>query len=224
VSLLDVDNTLFNNDRMHDDLNVELERRFGASDRDRYWTHYEALRGERGYADYLGALQLFRRDVGHDPKFLQMSAFLLDYPFAEHLYPGALDAIEHLERFGQTVLLSDGDAVFQPHKIMRSGLWDTVDGRALIFIHKEQMLDAVERGYPAEHYVMVDDKPRILAAMKDIMGERLTTIFIHQGHYAHEPENRERYAPTDLTIEHISNLINYDLNALRRAGKASGAH
>ena len=166
VFLLDVDNTLLDNDRVQDDLRNHLEGEFGAASRDRYWAIFEALRAELGYADYLGALQRYRLGALNDPRLLLMSSFLVDYPFADRLYPGALDAIAHLRAWGLTVILSDGDVVFQPRKVQRSGLWDAVEGRVLIYIHKEQMLDDVEQRYPARHYVMVDDKLRILAAMK----------------------------------------------------------
>ena len=170
VFLLDVDNTLLDNDCVQADLRNHLQREFGTASSDRYWAIFEALRTELGYADYLGALQRYRRGevsgAMNDPRLLLMSAFLVDYPFSDRLYPGALDTIEHLSTVGLTVILSDGDVVFQPRKIQRSGLWDAVEGRVLIYIHKEQMLDDLERRYPARHYVMVDDKLRILAAMK----------------------------------------------------------
>jgi len=180
VFLFDCDNTLLDNDRVQNDLRAHLASEFGPDSRDRYWEIFEALRAELGYADYLGALQRYRLGALNDPRLLQMSAFLVDYPFADRLYPGALRAIEHLRRWGPTVILSDGDVVFQPRKIQRSGLWQAVEGRVLIYIHKERMLDDVEQRYPARHYVMVDDKLRILAAMKDILRDRLTTVFPRQ--------------------------------------------
>ena len=215
VFLLDVDNTLLDNDRIEADLSDHLEREFGSENRDRYWAALEALRGELGYADYLGALQRYRLEDLNDPRLLLMSSFLLDYPFAKRLYPGALGVIEHLRRWGPAVILSDGDVVFQPRKVQRSGLWDAVEGRVLIYIHKEQMLDEVVRRYPAGQYVMVDDKLRILAAMKDVLGNRLTTVFPRQGHYALDPKNVGAYRPADLTVERIGELVNYDFpNAL----------
>jgi FMN phosphatase YigB (HAD superfamily) len=214
VFLLDVDNTLLDNDRIQADLRNHLEREFGAESRDRYWATFEALRAELGYADYLGALQRYRLGDLNDPRLLLMSSFLVDYPFAERLYPGALDVIRHLGKLGPTVILSDGDVVFQPRKVQRSGLWDAVEGRVLIYIHKEQMLDAVVRRYPAGHYVMVDDKLRILAAMKGALGNRLTTVFPRQGHYALDPKNVTAYPPADTTVERIGDLLTYDLPAL----------
>src|SRR5450756_3232282 len=212
VFLLDVDNTLLDNDRVQEDLRNHLEREFGAASRDRYWAIFEALRTELGYADYLGALQRYRcAEAGgamSNPGLLLMSSFLVDYPFADRLYPGALDAIAHLRTRGLTVILSDGDVVFQPRKIQRSGLWQAVEGRVLIYIHKERMLDDVERRYPARRYVMVDDKLRILAAMKKTWGERLTTVFPRQSHYAIDPKNVAAYAPADITVEHIGDLVN----------------
>ncbi len=187
--------------------------------RDRYWEIFETLRAELGYADYLGALQRYRLGALNDPRLLQMSAFLVDYPFANRLYPGSLDVLEYLRPWGPTVILSDGDVVFQPRKVQRSGLWEAVEGRVLIYIHKEQMLDDVERRYPARHYVMVDDKLRILAAMKKLRGDRLTTVFPRQGHYALDPKNIATYPPADLTVERIGELVNYDLSAVLGAAK-----
>jgi FMN phosphatase YigB (HAD superfamily) len=220
VFLLDVDNTLLDNDRVQDDLRNHLAREFGAASRDRYWAIFETLRTELGYADYLGALQRYRLGAMNDPRLLLMSAFLVDYPFADRLYPRALDALAHLRTCGLTVILSDGDAVFQPRKIQRSGLWAAVEGRVLIYIHKEHMLDDVEQRYPARHYVMVDDKLRILAAMKKLWGDRLTTVFPRQGHYALDPHNLCAYPPADLAIERIGDLLNYDIPELFRSGRA----
>jgi polyphosphate glucokinase len=213
VFLLDCDNTLLDNDRVQDDLRMHLASEFGPECRDRYWGILEALRAELGYVDYLGALQRYRLGAPGDSHVLQMSEFLVDYPFADRLYPGALDAIAHLRAWGPTVVLSDGDVVFQPRKVERSGLWNAVEGRVLIYIHKEQMLDDLERHYPARHYVMVDDKLRILAAMKEVMGDRLTTVFPRQGHYALDPDNLAAYPPADVTIERIADLLNFDYPA-----------
>ncbi len=214
VFLLDVDNTLLDNDQIVADLDNHLQRKFGRESRDRYWKIFEALRVEVGYADYLGALQRYRIEDLTDPRLLMMSCFLVDYPFAKRLYPAARNVIEHLRRWGPTVILSDGDVVFQPRKIQQSGLWDAVEGRVLIYLHKEQMLTDVESRYPARRYVMVDDKLRILAAMKNIWGDRLTTVFPRQGHYAFDPDVIAKYPPADLTVEHIGDLLNDDLPAL----------
>ena len=218
VFLLDVDNTLLDNDRVIADLHAHLELEFGAASAARYWAIFEGLRSELGYADYLGALQRYRLDAelgqGNDLRLLQMSAFLIDYPFADRLYPRALEVIERLSRFGPTVILSDGDVVFQPHKVRRSGLWDAVSGRVLIYIHKEQMLDSMQRHHPARCYVMVDDKLRILAAMKGAMQTRLTTVFPRQGHYAMDPEVVAAYPGADLSIERIGDLLDADIRSL----------
>ncbi len=214
VFLFDVDNTLLDNDRVEDDLKDHLEREFGAESRDRYWTIFEELRAELGYADYLGALQRYRLEDLCDPRLLMMSSFLVDYPFANRLYPGSLDALEHVRSLGATVILSDGDVVFQPRKVQHSGLWEAVEGRVLIYVHKEQMLEDVEHRYLAHHYVMVDDKLRILTAMKKIWGSRLTTVFPRQGHYALDPKNIATYPPADFAIERIGDLVNYNLSAL----------
>ena len=214
VTLFDCDNTLLDNDSVVADLRNHLEAEFGLQNGDRYFEIFEALRKELGYADYLGALQRYRLGANNDPRLLKMSSFLVDYPFADRLYPGSLGVIEHFGRYGPTVILSDGDVVFQPHKIQRSGLWEAVDGRVLIYIHKERMLDDVERRYPARHYVMVDDKLRILDAMKNVWGNRLTTVFPRQGHYALDPHNITTYPAADHTVERIGDLVNCDLPAL----------
>jgi FMN phosphatase YigB (HAD superfamily) len=216
VFLFDVDNTLLDNDRIEKDLRLHIEREFGPETRERYFAIFEELRTELGYADYLGALQRYRLEDICDPRLLQMSSFLVDYPFANRLYPASLDALEHVRTWGETVILSDGDVVFQPRKVRRSGLWEAVEGRVLIYIHKERMLDEVERLYPAGHYVMVDDKLRILAAMKKVWGTRLTTVWPRQGHYALNPQIVAQYSPADLTIERIGNLVNHDFSGVAR--------
>ena len=216
IFLLDVDNTLLDNDRITADLDDYLQREFGRESRDRYWIIFEQLRTELGYADYLGALQRYRLDDLTDPRLLLMSLFLTDYPFAQRLYPGALAVLTYLKKSGPTVILSDGDVVFQPRKIERSGLWEAVEGRVLIYIHKERMLDAVSERYPARHYVMIDDKIRILAAMKKTWGERLTTVFPRQGHYALDPKIATTYPTPDITVEQIGAVLNYDFSNLTR--------
>jgi len=209
VFLFDVDNTLLDNDAVQNDLSTHLEQEFGRTHRDRYWNIFEALRAELGYADYLGALQRYRLENLDEPQLLLMSTFLVDYPFADRLYPGALQVLEQCRRFGPTVILSDGDVVFQPRKVRRSGLWDAVEGRVLIYLHKERMLDSVLRRYPASRYVMVDDKVRILAAMKAAWGDSLTTIFPRQGHYALDTQQLAAYPPADVTVERIGNLLDW---------------
>ena len=212
VFLFDVDNTLLDNDAVQHDLSQLLEREFGTPTRDRYWAIFETLRSEFGYADYLGSLQRYRFENPDDARLPRVSEFLLDYPFASRLYPGALAAIAHLQRLGPTVILSDGDVVMQPRKIRRAGLWDAVGGRVLIFIHKEQMLDTVERCYPARHYVMVDDKLRILTTVKRHWGARVTSIFPRQGHYAHDASVIAANAPADMSIDGIGELAGFDIN------------
>jgi FMN phosphatase YigB (HAD superfamily) len=206
VFLFDVDNTLLDNDAVIADLRRHLVEVFGAECERRYWEIFEQLRRELGYADYLGALQRYRVERPRETHVLQISLFLLHYPFASRLYPGALEAIRTLRTRGRTVILSDGDVVFQPRKIEHSGLWEAVEGEVLVYIHKEQMLDDVERRYPARRYVMIDDKLRILAAMKKVWGDRLTTVFVRQGHYAHDPEHLAGYPPADATIDRIAEL------------------
>jgi len=212
VFLLDVDNTLLDNDRFGADLGARLEQGFGAEQRDRYWAILSALREALSYVDYLAALQQFRVALDDDPDLLQMSSFMLEYPFADHLYPCALDAIAHLSTMGLPVILSDGDVVFQPRKIQRSGIWDAVQGRVLIYLHKERALDAMQRRYPARHYVMVDDKPQLLSAMKRVLRQKLTTVFVRQGHYAAESANVVIDPRPDLAIERIADLLDHDLS------------
>ncbi|HEV8611898.1 MAG TPA: HAD family hydrolase [Gemmatimonadales bacterium] len=209
VFLLDVDNTLLDNDRIIDELRQCLTRELGAERQRSYWDIFEDSRARLGYADYLGTLQRYRLEDPGDPHLVAISAFLLNYPFAQRLYPGALEVIKHLDGWGTTIILTDGDVVFQPLKISRSGLSDAVNGRVLIYVHKEQSLADVERRYPADHYVMVDDKVRLLAAMKQVWGDRLTTVFPRQGHYARNPEIA-RYPPPDFSIERIGALLDYD--------------
>ncbi len=204
VFLLDVDNTLLDNDRFAADLGDTLAQAFGQAQRERYWAIYAQLRDELGFADYLGTLQRFRVGLDNDPALLQMSNYLLEYPFAERLYPHALDTVAHLRTLGPTVILSDGDVVFQPRKIQRAGLWAALRGEVLIYLHKQHMLVAMQQRYPAAHYVMVDDKPQLLAEMKQRLGRKLTTVFVRQGHYADAAGSIEP-AP-DLTIACIGDL------------------
>jgi FMN phosphatase YigB (HAD superfamily) len=213
VFLLDVDNTLLDNDRVERDLRRHLSDAFGQQSQERYWEIFEDLRAELGYADYLGALQRYRVENLRDPNLLSISLFLVEYPFANRLYPSSLDVVDRLGQWGPTAILSDGDVVFQPRKVDRSGLWEAVGGRVLIYIHKEQMLDDVEEHYPARHYVMVDDKLRILSAMKQVWGERLTTVFVRQGHYALDPAVIAKYPPADISVERIGDLLTVDFSA-----------
>jgi FMN phosphatase YigB (HAD superfamily) len=217
VFLLDVDNTLLDNDRVIADLRQQLAAGFGNDTAERYWSIFAAMREELGFVDYLGALQRFRSVVEGDQASVQLarvSAFLIDYPFAERLYPGALDVVARLGEFGSTVILSDGDVVLQPRKIERSGLGDAVSGRVLICIHKEAALAAVQRLYPARRYVMVDDKLRLLAAMKQVWAERLVTVFTRQGHYALDPAETGRYPAAEVTVERIRELLELDIASL----------
>ena len=206
VFLFDVDNTLLDNDRFAGDLAARLEQDFGAAGRERYWKLYGERRDQLGYADYLGTLQLFREGLEDQPELLRLSAFLLDYPFARNLYPEALEVIRRLGQLGQPVVLSDGDVVFQPHKLRRSGIWDAVAGRVMIEVHKQLALEAMQRRYPAQHYVMTDDKPQILAAMKQLMGAKLSTVFVRQGHYAAASAGTPVQPAPDFSIAHIGEL------------------
>lgn len=214
VFLVDVDNTLIDNDRIQNDLKRHLEREFGAACRDRYWAILEQLFTDLGYRDYLGSLQRYRVEHPQDIHLLSMSSYLVDYPFANRLYSGSLDVLERFRSWGQTVILSDGDVVFQPRKIERSGIFEAVEGHVLIYIHKEEELEDVERRYPAQHYVLVDDKLRILTAVKRVWGARVTTVFHRQGQYAQDRDILARCPPADLTVNRIGDLLDYDLAGL----------
>lgn len=214
VFLFDVDNTLLDNDRVTLGLRRYLEREVGRERSEQYWNIFEALRDELGYADYLGALQRYRIACPYDSHLLTVSTYLVNYPFANRLFPNSLDVIEHCRQWGPVVILTDGDVVFQPRKIERSGLFEAVEGNILIYIHKELELADVERRYAAERYVIVDDKLKILAAVKEVWGQRVSTVFPRQGHYALDPQNISKYPPADISIERIGDLLNYDLPAL----------
>ncbi len=212
IFLLDVDNTLLDNDRFAADLGERLEQAFGPAERARYWAIFARLREQAGLADYLGTLQAFRTGLDDHPELLAMSEFLLEYPFAARLFPGSLEAVAHLSEVGRPVVLSDGDIVFQPRKIQRSGIWDAVDGRVMIYLHKERVLDHMQARFPATHYVVVDDKPNLLASMKSVLKSKLTTVFVRQGHYALAP-GADSVAPApDVTIEAIGDLIHHHLS------------
>ena len=215
VFLLDVDNTLFDNDRFASDVTAALDAQFGADERKRYWSIYEELRDRLGYADYLGALQQFRLGCEANASLLRFSSYLLDYPFAGGLYSGALETVRHLGTLGATVILSDGDIVFKPHKIHQSGLWKAVEGRVLIYVHKEHMSEPIQQSFPAPHYVMVDDKPKLLAAMKRLLGGRLTTVFVRQGHYAAQADLVTLDPMPDVTVTHIGELARFALPDFR---------
>jgi FMN phosphatase YigB (HAD superfamily) len=214
VFLFDVDNTLLNNDHVTADLKRHLEQQVGPEREHRYWDIFEQLRTELGYADYLGALQRYRIEYPRDPGLLTVSHFFINYPFATRLYPDSLDAVEHVKQWGAAVVLSDGDVVFQPLKVERSGIGEAVNGNVLIYIHKEKELDDVERRFPADHYVLIDDKIRILTDVKQVWGNKVTTVFPRQGHYALDPKIVAAYPPADITIARIGELLNYNAESL----------
>jgi FMN phosphatase YigB (HAD superfamily) len=219
VFLLDVDNTLLDNDRVITDLMHHLEREIGPECHQRYWKIFEELRTELGYADYLGALQRYRVEHPRDSNLPAVSSYLINYPFANRLYPSSLDVVDHLKAWGPAVILTDGDVVFQPHKVDRSGLLDVVDGNVLIYIHKELEIEDIENRYPADHYVVIDDKLRILASLKDSWRTKVTTVFPKQGHYASDPEVLKKYPPADISIRRIGDMLDYDLPSLLAAGQ-----
>ncbi|MBS0577962.1 MAG: HAD family hydrolase [Proteobacteria bacterium] len=220
VFLFDVDNTLFDNDALQRQLTEYLTHTFGTAVQARYWALFEELRDRLGYADYLGALERLRLERPDDPLLLQAVFFFSDYPFREQLYPGALEALEHCARLGRTVILSDGDAVFQPLKVRGAGLWAAVQGHVLIYVHKERMLDEVQRRYPGAHYVLVDDKVRILAAVKQAWGAKVTTVFPRQGHYALDAAEVARHPPPDVNLGGIGELASCSLGQLSGAPAA----
>ena len=217
--LVDVDDTLVDNDRIQSDLQNHLEREVGPAARDRYWAIQEQLFAELGYRDYLGALQRYRVEHPYEPRLMLLASYLVDYPFANRLYPGALDVLERFRTWGPTVIVSDGDVVFQPRKVERSGIYEAVNGHVLIYVHKEESLADVEKRYPADHYVIVDDKLRILTAVKDAWRQRVTTVLVRQGRYAHDPEVLASYPPADLAVERVSDLLDCDLATLRAGRK-----
>lgn len=221
VFLFDVDNTLLDNDRVTADMRRHLDKEIGPERQKRYWEIFEQLRTELGYADYLGALQRYRAENPRDMHLLHVSSFLSNYPFANRLFPGSLDVIEQVRQWGPAVILSDGDVVFQPRKVERSGLHEAVAGNVLIYVHKEHELDDVERRYPADHYVMMDDKLRLLSAIKARWASRVTTVFPRQGHYAHDSKILADYPPADVTIERIGDLLSYGLDPLLEAGRGA---
>lgn len=219
VFLVDMDNTLLDNDLIQEDLKRHLAHHFGPAARDRYWFLLEQLFDQLGYRDYLGALQRYRVEHPHESHLLTMSSYLVDYPFANRLYPQSLDVLERLHGWGPTVLVSDGDVAFQPRKAERSGLSDAVEGRVLIYIHKERELDDVAARYPARHYVFVDDKLRILSAVKRAWGERVTTVFPRQGSYANDSRALAEYPAADFTVGRIGELLDVDLSDLIAAAR-----
>jgi FMN phosphatase YigB (HAD superfamily) len=211
--LFDVDNTLLDNDRVEADLADHIAKEYGRRARNRYFAIFEELRAELGYADYLGALERYRLENLHNPRLLRMSNWLVDYPFVKRLYPHALEVVKRVRRWGEALILSDGDAVFQPRKIECSGLWKAFGGHVLIYVHKERALSDVERLYPAKHYVMIDDKVRILDAIKKKWKGRVTTVFPKQGHYANDEKILAAYPPADLNVSHISDLMKHKRSA-----------
>jgi len=219
VFLFDVDNTLLDNDRVSADLKRHLTNKVGSERQARYWAIFEQLRAELGYADYLGALQRCRVENPRDPNLLTVSEFLVNYRFAERLFPNALEVVERVTRWGPAVILSDGDVVFQPRKVHRAGIRAAVDGNVLIYIHKELELEDVQQRFPAKHYVLVDDKLRILTAVKSAWGNRVTTVFPKQGHYALDPQALSKYPSADITIERIGDLLEIDVRSLLAASR-----
>jgi FMN phosphatase YigB (HAD superfamily) len=222
VTLFDVDNTLLDHDHVSADLRRHLQATVGKDQAQHYWQFFEEIRASLGYADYLGALQRYRLEFPRDEHLLEVSYYLIRYPFANRLLPGSIDAVEQAKQWGPAVILTDGDVVFQPHKLFRSGLLEAFEGNALIYVHKEKELDDVERRYPAEHYVVVDDKLRILRAIKNHWGGRVTTVFVRQGHYATDPKALAEYGAADVNLERIGEFTNCTAEELLRPTAAAG--
>ena len=214
VFIFDVDNTLLDNDALKASLRRELIALFGEAGNEKYWAHYEALRKEEGFVDLLGAVQRFRLEYMHDRKVYQLSRFLLDYPFPDRLFPGALEAVSHVRRWGLPIIVSDGDMVFQPRKIANSGLWRAFDDQVLIYIHKQQELDEVERLYPARHYVLFDDNPKILDGAKKVLGDRVTTVLPKQGHYANDAKTLASFIAPDIAVDRIADVTTIDFSKI----------
>ncbi|MFV0387818.1 MAG: HAD family hydrolase [Pyrinomonadaceae bacterium] len=212
VYLFDIDNTLLDNDSVTRDLRTFLQAEVGKKRADGYWKIFEELRHKLGYADYLGALQEYRLKHPYDSHLLILSTYLVNYPFANRLIPQSLDVVKKARSYGTAVVLTDGDVVFQPRKVERSGLFEAFAGNILIYIHKEQELADIERRYPARHYVLVDDKIRILTAVKRSWGERVTTVFVRQGHYAFDETEVGKYPPADFAVNEIRELLDLDFN------------
>ena len=219
VFLVDVDDTLLENDRIQADLKRHIQREFGARCRDQFWAIQEDLFSQLGYRDYLGALQRFRIEHPYEPHLVTAANYLVDYPFANRLYRGALDVLARLRQWGRTVILTDGDVVYQPRKVQRSGIFEAVACHVLIYVHKEEALKDVERRYPADHYVLVDDKLRILSKVKEVWGKRVTTVFPRQGEFALNPVTLASYPPADITVERVADLLSYDLADLLPADR-----
>jgi FMN phosphatase YigB (HAD superfamily) len=211
--LFDVDDTLLDNDRVERDLGSHVLNTFGREAHDRFWVIFEEQRAKRDYVDFLGTLERFRLEHIDDPRALRLANWLLDYPFVERLFPNVLAVIRHVRQWGMPVILTDGDGVFQPHKLVRAGLWSVFDGHVLGYVHKEQELSAVQRVYPARHYVMIDDKLTVLNAIKAAWKERVTTVFPRQGHYANNPQILASQRPADISIDHIADLLNHEFGA-----------
>jgi beta-phosphoglucomutase-like phosphatase (HAD superfamily) len=215
VFLFDVDDTLLDNDAVKADLKERVLQKFGKDACDRFWSIYEEQRAKHGYADFLGTLERFRLEHIYDPKVLLLPIWMMEYPFADRLYPGALAVVRHVRQWGLPVILTDGDGVFQPYKLKRSGLWDAFDGHVLGYIQKDTELDAVERAYPARRYVLVDDKLKVLNAVKGIWGDRVTTVFVKQGHYANDPKTLASEPAADVMADRIAELMMHEFSATR---------
>ncbi len=206
VFLLDVDNTLLDNDQVRTQLEAAVTDAVGPARATRLWEIYEAVREELDFVNFPETLERFSRECDEVACLGRLSSILYGFPFAECLYPGALQAIHHVKSLGLPVILSDGDQLFQRYKIRAAGLETAVDGRVLVYVHKEQSTDDIRKRYPATHYVMVDDKPRIHTAMKAVLGDQVTTVMVCQGKYAADPAQHD-YPDPDVTLDSIQDLV-----------------
>lgn len=209
--LIDVDNTLLANDEIKEQWNRHLEADLGPQLTTRFWDLYEKARAQQEVVDIPLALKWLRETTPlselDEQMYQHVVSIFEDYPFQQALYPGTLETLRYLSALGTTVIVSDGDQFFQAQKIVQSGLADAVNGRVLIYTHKQQELDEVLKLYPADHYAMIDDKPDILADSKEIMDSRLTTVFVEQGKYAQMQKPANFYP--NITVEHIADLMHY---------------
>jgi len=220
VFWLDVDNTLVANDDVKDDLDMHLQVEVGPQLAERFWALYEEVRKEESLVDIPLALDRFREQTSiaemDDLTYQHVRSIFNNYPFPKALYPYALETVQHLNTLGTTVIVSDGDPIFQSEKILSSNLAEAVEGRVLLYIHKQEHIQETMKAYPGDHYVAVDDKPDILLDTKNLLGDRVTIVFVRQGKYAKQlPE----HFSADITVDHIGDLRTYSAGQFLETAK-----